>query len=222
MLKLLSRIFIAILFSINGLSVSANDNGISRMLIELEKNRSTTESRQHAITMGKERALLCSQCHGDDGNSARSDVPNLASQNPVYLLKQIEKFADGSRKNFVMNALSKKFTNQDKINLAIYYASMQVKHIKTNTKLAAKGQPLYTNKCSVCHGQKGIGKADYARLAGQQVKYVENTLRRFRDNSRNDSNTTKAKRKSFVMESIAKNLSENDIQALAAYIAQIK
>lgn len=204
------------------LSAHAKDVEVAKMLSNIAKKQSIPELKQEAIRLGKDRALLCNQCHGSDGNSKKPDVPNLASQNSEYLLGQIEKFANGTRKDYVMNALSKNFSNDDKVNLALFYANMQVKPITSNLQMALKGKPLYIQRCSSCHGERGVGKENFARLAGQQVMYVENTLRRFRSNASDKNNPDASKRRSVIMESISKNLLDNEIKTLAAYIAQLK
>ncbi len=220
MLMLSSQLIFVTLFFFASLTIQAKEVELTRMISDIEKQQSTPGRKQNAIAMGKERAVLCNQCHGVDGNSRKKGVPNLAEQNPVYLLDQIEKFADGRRKNYVMNALSKNFTRDDKENLAIFYASMKVNVTKTNTRLAKKGQPIYKALCGSCHGEKGAGQANYARLAGQQIHYIETTLRQFRDNSKNKSKVIK--RRSVIMEPIANGLSDDDIKSLAAYLAQLK
>ena len=222
MLALLNRTIFVMVFFFVSLFVHAKDTENTRMLSDLVKKQSTPELKQQAIRLGKDRALLCNQCHGADGNSKKPDVPNLASQNPKYLLEQIEKFANKSRKNYVMNALSKNFSSEDKVNLALFYASLQVKQVKINTQLSNKGKPLYIKQCSSCHGERGVGKANFARLAGQQIHYVESTLLQFRGNEKNKNTSDSSTRRSIVMESISKTLSNEDINALAAYIAQLK
>ena len=222
MLVLLSRTIIIMVFFFFSMITYAKDAGLTRMFSDIVKKQSTPELKQQAIRLGKDRTLLCNQCHGADGNSKKTDVPNLAAQNPVYLLEQIEKFANGSRKNYVMNALSKNFTSDDKVNLALFYASMPVKYVKTNVQFAIKGKSLYKNQCSSCHGDKALGKANFARLAGQQIHYIETTLRGFRGNLKNNSPSDLSKRRSVVMESISKTLSDEDIKFIAAYIAQLK
>ena len=218
---ILSRfVVIVTVFFFSILAVQAKDADFKDMISAIEIKMSKTKSKQQAIRMGKDRAVLCKQCHGEDGNSTKSDVPNLASQNPVYLLNQIEKFADGRRKNFVMNTLSKNFSRDDKENLAVFYASMKANASKTNIQLAKKGQALYVKQCSSCHGTQGAGKSDYARLAGQKTHYVEMTLRNFRD--RLKSSSKQVNRNNSIMELITKELSDDDVEALAAYVAQLE
>ena len=218
---ILSRfILIVTVFFFAILTVQATDADIKDMISAIEIKISNTKSKEQAIRMGKERAVLCQQCHGEDGNSTKPNVPNLASQNPVYLLNQIEKFADGRRKNFVMNALSKNFSRDDKENLAVFYASMKANASKTNIHLSKKGQIIYVKQCGSCHGKQAAGKFDYARLAGQKTHYVEMTLKNFRD--RLTSSSKQANRENSVMESITKELSDDDIKALAAYVAQLE
>ena len=222
MLTLINRSAFVILILFVSLFAHAKDVKVSQMLSNIAKKQSTPELKQEAIRLGKDRALLCNQCHGSDGNSKKADVPNLASQNSEYLLEQIEKFANGSRKDYVMNALSKNFSNEDKVNLALFYANMQVKPVTTNTQMALQGKPLYVRQCSSCHGERGVGKENFARLAGQQIMYVENTLRRFRGNGKDKNGDGASKRRSVIMESVSKNLLDSEINALAAYIAQLK
>ena len=222
MLVLLSRTIIITIFFFFSMIACAKDAELTRMFSDIVKKQSTQDLNQQAVRLGKDRAILCNQCHGEDGNSKKPDVPNLASQNPNYLLEQIEKFANENRKNYVMNALSKNFTSDDKVNLALFYASMPVKPVKTNARFALKGKPLYKNQCSSCHGEQGLGKANFARLAGQQSKYVESTLRSFRGNEKDKTAGDLSKRRSVVMESISKTLSDEDMKFITAYIAQLK
>jgi len=191
------------------------------MLQEIDKRLQNPGAKKEAIQAGRERALLCKSCHGEDGNSAKSDVPNLAGQNAGYLLEQISRFADGSRKDFVMNQLAGNFSPEDKINIAIFYYSMSVKPQNVSSRLANKGETLYKNTCSGCHGEEGLGHKNLARLAGQQVRYVESVLTNFRNVANKVVSRSQAQRASPTMEKIAKNLSDEQIEALASYVAQL-
>src|SRR5690606_27813517 len=62
--------------------------------------------RQQAYADAQERVRFCSYCHGENGNSKRDYIPNLAGQSPVYLFKAFETFASGERTDFVMSKLA--------------------------------------------------------------------------------------------------------------------
>ena len=176
-----------------------------------------------AIRAGQERALLCSYCHGPDGNSIKPDIPNLAGQNAVYLLDQINKFADKRRKNYVMNSLAKDLTQEDRVNLAIFFASQSVKPVATDKRLAVEGKQVYSNVCRNCHGSEGLGDVNFPRLAGQRSEYVKLTLMRFKENTNSYKKVKQEanQRRHSVMESIVKNLSEKQIAAVAAYVSTL-
>lgn len=189
------------------------------LLQKLNKKIATPELRREALFAGEERALICGYCHGNDGNSVKPEVPNLAGQNPAYLLQQIGHFASGVRKDFVMNSLASKLTEDDQVNLAIFYTSQKVSTTKVDRARAVQGKRLYLTQCQGCHGAKGRGKTGYARLAGQKPAYIKNTLQRFRRNT--ESKASGGKRRSAIMEAIATNLADRDIESLAAYIASM-
>jgi cytochrome c553 len=194
-----------------------------RIMAEIDKDLHNDEKLQEAIRAGKDRSVLCGHCHGVDGNSKKSDIPNLAAQNSAYIVEQIGKFANGERKNFVMQTLASNFTFKDKVNLAVYFTSQQVKPIDADPALAAKGERIYKNVCFRCHGENGKGEEGYARLAGQQIDYVQMTLKRFRANANKANEFAEdAKRTNASMEQVTARLSDEDIESLAHYIALLK
>ena len=196
------------------------ESGKNILLEKLQRKIISPDMRQQAELAGKERALICSYCHGMDGNSIKPEVPNLAGQNPGYLLQQIGHFVSGVRKDYVMNSLASKFSEDDQINLAIYYSRKKVKPEAYDQKLAQQGRSLYRQACQACHGKNGMGNTGYARLAGQKQAYIKKTLLRFRSNAL--TITASKKRSSPVMEPIASRLSDDDIQYLASYIASMR
>lgn len=191
-------------------------------MAEIDKDLHNDEAMQSAIRAGKERSILCGHCHGVDGNSSKSDIPNLAAQNPAYIVEQIGKFAAGDRKNFVMQTLASNFTFKDKVNLAVYFSSQDVKPIEAAPALAATGERIYKNVCFRCHGANGKGEEGYARLAGQQIAYVQMTLKRFRANANETNALDETKRSNASMEQVAARLSDEEIEGLAHYIALLK
>ncbi len=203
------------------LPLSARDMSTKDMLTEIDNRLQNKMAIQDAIEAGRERAVLCQSCHGEDGNSAKPEVPNLAGQNAGYLLEQINRFADGRRVDFVMNQLAENFSAEDKINIAVFYYSMSVKPQHVNWHLASKGETLYKDRCSGCHGDEGFGHEKLARLAGQQVEYVKSTLSKFRNTANKVSSLSESQRTSPSMERVAKNLTDEQIEELAHFVAQL-
>ncbi len=193
-----------------------------RIMAEIDKDIHNEEALKSAMRKGEERSVLCGHCHGVDGNSKKPDIPNLAGQNPAYIIEQIGKFIGGSRKNFVMQTLASDFTFQDKVNLAVYFSSQELKPANANPELAAKGEYIYNNVCFRCHGADGRGEEGYSRLAGQQVEYVQLTLKRFRAVANNNTDHSEDKRRNASMEQVTARLSDADIEGLAHYLALLK
>lgn len=80
----------------------------------------------------------------------------------------------------------------------------------------AEGDPVAGKEksiqCISCHGAEGISKDPrWPNLAGQKQAYLEKQLRDFASGMRKD----------FMMQSIAKPLSKQDIQDISAYYAQL-
>lgn len=218
----LTNVVLLGLFFIATANVRAEKGDANSMLKIVEKRLSNEKSRQEAIKAGEERTVLCQHCHGRDGNSLRPDVPNLASQNAKYLLEQIEKFATRQRNDFVMSELAASFTPEDKVNIAIFYHSKPVKPQPIDEQKAANGKVLYHRVCSSCHGIEGYGNQKLARLAGQKPVYVMNVLKAFRNNANDPAAANESKRKSKLMEGIVKNLSDEEIESVAEYVASMR
>ena len=178
-------------------------------------------------TAGKEKSQVCQGCHGENGNSYGPDWPNLAAQHPTYLIKQIRNFQDGVRINETMNGMVAGLSQQDIEDIAAYFASQSlqpqpaetdVEVIKTGRKIF-KGGNRYSGvpACAGCHGPNAVGNgpAAFPHLAGQKSTYTVKTLKDFQSGARaNDTNE--------IMRNIAAKLTENEINAVAAYVATLK
>jgi len=74
---------------------------------------------------GKEKAKTCAACHGADGNSASADFPKLAGQHYDYLMKSMQGYKAGTRKNAIMAPMAANLSQRDMEDLAAYYSSQQ-------------------------------------------------------------------------------------------------
>ena len=72
---------------------------------------------------GKEKSKVCAACHGETGASPIQDNPKLAGQHYDYLLRALNDYKSGARKNPIMSGMVANLTKQDVADLAAYYAS---------------------------------------------------------------------------------------------------
>lgn len=66
---------------------------------------------------------LCASCHGADGHARQPDIPNLAGQSRVYLLKAMHDYRSGARDVPLMRAALGPLDAAQMSALADWYAS---------------------------------------------------------------------------------------------------
>lgn len=166
-----------------------------------------------AARAGSKVATFCANCHGEGGNSSKPEVPNLAGQHPRYLLDVMHQYADGKRKNTEFKQrLVKALSVDERVNLALFYSTQPVIHQQArDAALARKGKDLYAKNCADCHEDTGRGTEKYARVAGQQVAYMNESLKSYRDGKRTNA--------SRGMVDSVRGMTDAEIGALSAYIA---
>ena len=176
---------------------------------------------------GKAKAAACGGCHGMDGNSMIPAYPKLAGQNEAYIVKQIHDFKTNStRQNAIMLGMAAGLSDEDAADIGAYYQSQKLAAAAPfdESKLAVgreiyKGGNLQTGvpACQACHGPNGAGTAGigYPQLGGQYVDYTLAQLKAFKEGAR--SNDDK-----MLMRSIVEKMSEEDMVAVANYIASLK
>jgi cytochrome c553 len=65
----------------------------------------------------------CVACHGANGVSRSPRIPNLAGQQPDYLVAQLRAFKTGARKNDLMEAIAAQLGDAEMTALAHYWSS---------------------------------------------------------------------------------------------------
>ena len=68
---------------------------------------------------------VCAACHGLNGISTMSNVPNLAGQKQAYLVSQLKGFRHGTIKNATMDSMASSISSQDVTNVAAYYSGLK-------------------------------------------------------------------------------------------------
>ncbi|TCS37299.1 cytochrome c553 [Paucimonas lemoignei] len=165
----------------------------------------------------------CVACHGAAGNSTITQNPKLASQHEAYLAKQLHDFKGPQRNNPVMTTIAKALNDDDIRNISAYLSQQAQKPGAAKNKDTVElGKKIYRGgiaeknvpACAGCHSPTGAGiPAQFARLAGQHQDYTAAQLTSFRTGARNNS---------AQMSTIAKRLSDQEIQAVADYVAGLK
>ncbi len=167
---------------------------------------SLTASLAHAgdVAAGRTQSIPCLACHGAEGISDYYLWPNIAGQSERYLVKQMRDFRDGARDDPWMSPMARNLSEQDIDDLAAYFSSLPA--------AAGEGaaQPKKAKTCVACHNaQMTAANSLWPKLAGQHKRYLVKQLQDYRAGRRADP----------TMTPLAKPLSDQDVEELAAYFA---
>lgn len=77
------------------------------------------------IEAGKKKSQSCAACHGADGNSTTAEFPRLAGQHADYLVKALRDYKTGARKDPIMAGFAAPLTDEDREDLAAFFASQK-------------------------------------------------------------------------------------------------
>lgn len=155
----------------------------------------------------------CEACHAVDRLDGTSLIPRLDGQSSAYLRESLQAFRKGTRPSGVMQTAVNNLDDQMMAELARHFASRQAgrNDMTSPPSLVTLGDP--TRKipaCSNCHDKPGINPA-YPRLAEQSIAYIRNQLKLFVAGKRGGTPYAD------LMTRAARNLSEQEIEALASY-----
>jgi cytochrome c553 len=165
----------------------------------------------------KEKAAVCAACHGENGISQTENIPSLAGQPDQFLQWQLVFFRAGSRKNEQMQPIAEEITNEDIRGLGAYFSQLtppkgpedKDPDLSNKGKEAAGGR-----RCASCHTDSYAGTKAIARLAGQREEYLVKALHDYKAGLRVGGGVA-------AMADIAYSLSEEEITALAHYLAHL-
>jgi cytochrome c553 len=162
------------------------------------------------------KADVCAACHGADGNSTNPLYPILAQQNARYIYLELKDFKEGRRKDPLMTPVAATLEQADMLALADYFSKQKQKPtgFKADPAKVAEGRKKADEVlCSMCHGGDFVGQNEVPRAAGQHYEYVRKQLEDFKAKRRtNDAGN---------MTSVTSTLSDDDIENLAQYVANL-
>ena len=92
---------------------------------------------------GATKAVVCSACHGPNGNSTSPEWPRLAGQNAVYIVEQLRLFRSGVRNNPVMKPLASTLSDQDIDDIAVYYQAQTPLGLEADPSYWQAGEGVY-------------------------------------------------------------------------------
>jgi cytochrome c553 len=169
---------------------------------------------------------ICSNCHGVDGNATSPNFPNLAGQQQVYFIAQLNGFKSHNRSDPAgfeyMWGLSKHLTDDQIKGLAAYYAQQRpAPNAPSNAKRTSEGKEIFEKgiaskdipPCATCHGAEGQGNEQFPRVADQHADYLVKQLRVFQ--------RTEQRPEAAAMKVIAHSLTIENMQAVSAYLEAI-
>ena len=164
----------------------------------------------------EQKAQVCTTCHGEHGVPVEQSfpVPVIWGQNPGYLFFELRDFKTGARKNEQMTPVADALEHDDLMPLAQYFAKQQwpkLQQPQPPPDVAAAAQHVNAAVvCTNCHQAGFMGDNAQPRLAGQVRAYLQKTMTDARSGARDNN---------VGMTSLFKELTDQDIAAMAAWLA---
>lgn len=186
-----------------------------------------------APDMERAKAMIqeqCIACHSEDGNSVIGIYPSIASQHPEYIFKQAVDIRDKHREWGMASAMQpsvEEYNDSDLWSVSVYLSQQPIKPQEADPKANLKlGESIYRGgiaathvpACMSCHGPNGAGIPGgsiakdgitaFPRLSSQQHDYVMTQMNAFKSGERQHN----------MMTPIAKRMTEEEMEAVSAYI----
>jgi cytochrome c553 len=192
----------------------------------------TSRADAAAVSNGAVEAKLayCQDCHGPSGQGYRGffPIPRLAGQQIEYLENQLRAFVERRRPNPIMSNVAHVLSPDMITALATKFRDFNPKPLGGGPKeLVAKGERIFQDgvpeanvaACAACHGPKALGYEQIPRLAGQLYPYIIKELTNW---SKERGQNPAKPDTSFIMAPIAHSLTRSQVDAVAAYLSDLK
>jgi len=215
------KYFTPLLLAFTLLATSTASNADNKSTTDSVNDLTRAMSLTPNIQQGKTIYRLCANCHLQNGwGKHDGSFPVIAGQHRNVLIKQLEDIRNKNRDNPTMYP----FTEAGSIgglqgiaDVTAYIATLPVDPSpgQGSGKNVNHGKQLFQKLCTKCHGKAGQGnnKAFFPRLKGQHYAYLLRQLEWIQSGYRKNANE-------LMIERI-KNLSHEDLDALADYLSRL-
>jgi len=164
----------------------------------------------------------CVKCHGALGEAPPSDlVPQLAGQTTDYLARALREYRDDLRPSGIMQLFANELDDGQITALAAVYASASPAPIEAEGPAGniASGAGIFelglpedgVPACTSCHG----ASARFPALSPLSAEYAAMQLKVFRAGERDETAYGR------IMTAVAERLTDDNIDALAAYVGSL-
>lgn len=184
------------------------------------------------------KARYCTFCHGRSGEGYHGyyAIPRLAGQTTEYFENQLAAFTERRRDSNMALVMAKVHGVKPDLRspLAAHFAGLTPEAFGSGPKrLADTGKKIYDEgvpdanipACAACHGPEAQGNGANPRLSGQLYRYVVRQLTGWskqRGQHPSAKAASVAEDASATMKPIAASLDKAQIEAVAAYLSNLK
>jgi len=162
----------------------------------------------------EEKAQMCGGCHGENGVPQEKTTPVIWGQHLGYLYLQLRDYKRGDRKDDQMTPVMDLLEREDLMPLAEYFSKKKWPSLgqpPAPADVAVRAQRANGSVgCTGCHQASYLGEGTQPRLAGQRKEYLLQSTLDFRTQKRGNNPG---------MSDLMKATSEDDLKALAEYLA---
>ena len=168
------------------------------------------------VADGKQFAdSACAGCHGANGISTTTGIPDLAGQRPVYLYMALRAYQSGARINAAMNTSVKFTSDAALVKVAAYYASLDPPQppaaaAPTFLDPVLAGKTAAAAACAGCHGEAGVtATPGFPSLVALTPQYLTTAMKAYRSGQRQND----------TMKSMLAAIGDADIDHIALFYA---
>jgi cytochrome c553 len=162
----------------------------------------------------EEKAAMCGGCHGENGIPQEKTTPVIWGQYQGYLYLNLRDYKRGDRKDDQMTPVVDLLEREDMLALADYFSKKKwpaLGQSAAGSDVVARARRANGSVgCTGCHQDSYLGEGTQPRLAGQRKEYLLQSMLDFRTQKRGNNPG---------MSDLMKATSEDDIKAMAEYLA---